>query len=128
MSQFSRSSVPHSAFARSGFVCALLELFHQNAQSIPSLLVGSSGGISQSLRRLADSISGATLSPIPAPPQDATASVVTAASASAPSTGAKKSGRSVVTCTVTNPAGESQLGKKVGYPETRSAPVWLATA
>ena len=82
---------------------------------------------SNTLTRFAESINGATFSPIPAPPHEAVASVVTAASVSAPSTGAKKSGRSVVTRTVTNPAGALQLGKKVGYPETRSLPLSLAT-
>ena len=103
-------------------------MFHQNAHSIPSLLVGCSGGIWQSLSRLAESISGATFSPIPAPPQEAVASVVTAVSASAPSTGAKNRGRSELTRTVTSPAGASQLGKNVGNPGTTTASLWFATA
>jgi hypothetical protein len=56
------------------------ELFHQNAHGSSGRLSGSTGGMSQSPSRFADSISGATFWPAPAPPQAATASVVTAAS------------------------------------------------
>src|SRR5688572_15373552 len=115
MSQFMRSSVPHSAFARSGLLCPRLELFHQNAHTVPSgRASGFAGGISQSLNLFADNISGATFSPAPAPPHAATASVVTGVSEPAPSTGAKNRGVSTVTRTLTRPAGESQLGKYRG--------------